>query len=139
MIRRPPISTRTDTLFPYTTLFRSFVLQRRQVVAVDRVGDLVGLLDRVRGDRGEGLFDVPRAAVLAVAQAGHVVEQALEVGGRVCHSCFRNWRQVVGPTLVSARYEVRSVGPRRKAESQAHVLRVRRRSGAGSTTPPELG
>src|SRR3546814_18252005 len=26
MIRRPPRSTRTDTLFPYTTLFRSFVL-----------------------------------------------------------------------------------------------------------------
>src|SRR3546814_10362438 len=24
MIRRPPRSTRTDTLFPYTTLFRSF-------------------------------------------------------------------------------------------------------------------
>src|SRR3546814_12595502 len=26
MIRRPPRSTRTDTLFPYTTLFRSTVL-----------------------------------------------------------------------------------------------------------------
>src|SRR3546814_8750828 len=26
MRRRPPISTRTDTLFPYTTLFRSTVL-----------------------------------------------------------------------------------------------------------------
>src|SRR3546814_15661132 len=26
MIRRPPRSTRTDTLFPYTTLFRSQVL-----------------------------------------------------------------------------------------------------------------
>src|SRR3546814_8567898 len=25
MIRRPPTSTRTDTLFPYTTLFRSFL------------------------------------------------------------------------------------------------------------------
>src|SRR3546814_19538147 len=25
-IRRPPISTRTDTLFPYTTLFRSVLL-----------------------------------------------------------------------------------------------------------------
>src|SRR3546814_17242072 len=25
MIRRPPRSTRTDTLFPYTTLFRSMV------------------------------------------------------------------------------------------------------------------
>src|SRR3546814_2274149 len=29
MIRRPPRSTRTDTLFPYTTLFRSPVLDRR--------------------------------------------------------------------------------------------------------------
>src|SRR3546814_1084752 len=28
MIRRPPRSTRTDTLFPYTTLFRSDRLQR---------------------------------------------------------------------------------------------------------------
>src|SRR3546814_5993150 len=27
MIRRPPRSTRTDTLFPYTTLFRSVVVQ----------------------------------------------------------------------------------------------------------------
>src|SRR3546814_3081136 len=27
MIRRPPRSTRTDTLFPYTTLFRSAVLR----------------------------------------------------------------------------------------------------------------
>src|SRR3546814_19986737 len=26
MIRRPPRSTRTDTLFPYTTLFRSLVV-----------------------------------------------------------------------------------------------------------------
>src|SRR3546814_16859446 len=26
MIRRPPISTRTDTLFPYTTLFRSILI-----------------------------------------------------------------------------------------------------------------
>src|SRR3546814_3678244 len=28
MIRRPPRSTRTDTLFPYTTLFRSQALRR---------------------------------------------------------------------------------------------------------------
>src|SRR3546814_6109927 len=28
MIRRPPRSTRTDTLFPYTTLFRSIVGER---------------------------------------------------------------------------------------------------------------
>src|SRR3546814_6450119 len=36
MIRRPPRSTRTDTLFPYTTLFRS-----HHLVAVD-VGVVVG-------------------------------------------------------------------------------------------------
>src|SRR3546814_11674500 len=29
MIRRPPRSTRTDTLFPYTTLFRSTLLDGR--------------------------------------------------------------------------------------------------------------
>src|SRR3546814_2851713 len=29
MIRRPPRSTRTDTLFPYTTLFRSPVTEQR--------------------------------------------------------------------------------------------------------------
>src|SRR3546814_12224457 len=28
MIRRPPRSTRTDTLFPYTTLFRSYGRRR---------------------------------------------------------------------------------------------------------------
>src|SRR3546814_8850209 len=31
MIRRPPRSTRTDTLFPYTTLFRSLPFGRRIV------------------------------------------------------------------------------------------------------------
>src|SRR3546814_1821782 len=29
MIRRPPRSTRTDTLFPYTTLFRSPMVEQR--------------------------------------------------------------------------------------------------------------
>src|SRR3546814_6691093 len=31
MIRRPPRSTRTDTLFPYTTLFRAFLAELQQV------------------------------------------------------------------------------------------------------------
>src|SRR3546814_1051063 len=31
MIRRPPGSTRTDTLFPYTTLFRSLLAGAEQV------------------------------------------------------------------------------------------------------------
>src|SRR3546814_16277769 len=36
MIRRPPRSTRTDTLFPYTTLFRSALADQR--VDADSVG-----------------------------------------------------------------------------------------------------
>src|SRR3546814_3962010 len=36
MIRRPPRSTRTDTLFPYTTLFRSVRHVRRDHRAGDR-------------------------------------------------------------------------------------------------------
>src|SRR3546814_1696140 len=35
MIRRPPRSTRTDTLFPYTTLFRSLEQVRRGPVEAD--------------------------------------------------------------------------------------------------------
>src|SRR3546814_13678464 len=49
MIRRPPRSTRTDTRLPYTTLFRSELLQRaRQQFAGDPApAELVG-------DRGGG-------------------------------------------------------------------------------------
>src|SRR3546814_7658020 len=36
MIRRPPSSTRTDTLFPYTTLFRSSVSRPQNQGAVDK-------------------------------------------------------------------------------------------------------
>src|SRR3546814_12034309 len=43
MITRPPRSTRTDTLFPYPTLFRS----RRPVIAV-RDGGLAGLRPDLR-------------------------------------------------------------------------------------------
>src|SRR3546814_17896631 len=48
MIRRPPRSTRTDTLFPYTTLFRScqfgqrLLGRERRVVALLRI--LIGQL-----------------------------------------------------------------------------------------------
>src|SRR3546814_1233747 len=42
MIRRPPRSTRTDTLFPYTTLFRSRV-GSRLAEAGDRAVDEAGM------------------------------------------------------------------------------------------------
>src|SRR3546814_6194903 len=36
MIRRPPRSTRTDTLFPYTTLFRSLIRGQQYASALNR-------------------------------------------------------------------------------------------------------
>src|SRR3546814_15694518 len=37
MLRRPPLSTRTDTLFPYTTLFRSsFTIETSYRIPVNR-------------------------------------------------------------------------------------------------------
>src|SRR3546814_18270549 len=56
MIRRPPRSTRTDTLFPYTTLFRSF----------DQVFNKVfkGLL----ADYGQAPVDIPEEWLKAVAE-----------------------------------------------------------------------
>src|SRR3546814_12976947 len=58
MIRRPPRSTRTDTLFPYTTLFRShpgkdrvlgYVLQN---FAADEHDWLDPLLDAIAAEAG---------------------------------------------------------------------------------------
>src|SRR3546814_2007302 len=48
MIRRPPRSTRTDTLFPYTTLFRSWVMNKFScqvcIVGGGPAGMIAGLL-----------------------------------------------------------------------------------------------
>src|SRR3546814_11950170 len=91
MLRRPPRSTRTDTLFPSTTLFRSprrlAVLRQRAdrwyrtkligttVTASDGVevgfrGDGAGKLNRV----GEDLLMVARA-IPAIIQRGAVLPQ----------------------------------------------------------------
>src|SRR3546814_4376487 len=42
MIRRPPRSTRTDTLLPYTTLFRS-IGQQLRIVAGDEIAQRTGI------------------------------------------------------------------------------------------------
>src|SRR3546814_1755776 len=99
MIRRPPRSTRTDTLFPYTTLFRSvrqplFVQQRlRHVdrVAVSRLlrdprGQALAALDGLAG-RGLDLQPLQQrvdllqvvGAGLAQLRAGVAVREATQV------------------------------------------------------------
>src|SRR3546814_7738458 len=103
MIRRPPRSTRTDTLFPYTTLFRSRGGNRRLVrellhlgqdliavgvaqlvddLAVGEENDAVGpgCGDRVVGDHDDGL---PVLVDAAAEQLQHLGARAgVEVSGR---------------------------------------------------------
>src|SRR3546814_4608966 len=53
MIRRPPRSTRTDTLLPYTTLFRSAGYGDHVGAAADRdAAELVGLVQQFGGVGG---------------------------------------------------------------------------------------
>src|SRR3546814_6310347 len=75
MIRRPPISTRTDAPFHYTTLFRSAVVLVRQALAFDAQADRVGhALRRVRHARRQEEYlagadrDVARRTVLLDAK-----------------------------------------------------------------------
>src|SRR3546814_1143499 len=62
MIRRPPRSTRTDTLFPYTTLFRSGVVADdyyKHGLAINRVLER-GMQAGVLGVRAAVAFDLAR-------------------------------------------------------------------------------
>src|SRR3546814_5876262 len=91
MIRRPPRSTRTDTLFPYTTLFRS-----AHVAHVDlprRVGEHlehVVLLPRRRFLHGKAAGSVPALLPLFLGFLGVVtvhVSGMATGGGRRAGTC----------------------------------------------------
>src|SRR3546814_21055518 len=99
MIRRPPRSTRTDTLFPYTTLFRSDVLHDI-ALEVDVDDDLIAAerveaLDAVRRRRRQ-LATVPRRAVVVEdALSVKVFERSAE--RRVGKGCVRTCRSRRSP------------------------------------------
>src|SRR3546814_2282915 len=51
MIRLPPRSTRTDTLFPYTTLFRSVAGAEKTIISVRFIEDIAGAVTVDRAGR----------------------------------------------------------------------------------------
>src|SRR3546814_18835872 len=86
MLRRPPRSTRTDTLFPYPTLFRS-IIGREAVSAVPDPALLLGLaerhdVDQRRPDGLAGEIGIERALPPDSARIGRV---APEIGDRLAH------------------------------------------------------
>src|SRR3546814_7789741 len=74
MIRRPPRSTRTDTLFPYTTLFRSYRRSRARILAHTRSG----------GAARGGARPAPRPPV-AADRAARMAYRAVERDRRAVH------------------------------------------------------
>src|SRR3546814_843360 len=101
MIRRPPISTRTDTLFPYTTLFRSVSswgvvgrvvvvaaadFRRRyevEILAVITENSTAQTALRVRSGRAQALeFDLQTDGVVHLAGAVAHVAAGDQAGGQ---------------------------------------------------------
>src|SRR3546814_17651701 len=113
MIRRPPRSTRTDTLFPYTTLFRSpeqfgnirlrtteggAVVRLRDVARVELGAEIYGFDTQYNGKPASG-FGVKLAsganaldtvdAVKAEVQKIATGRSAARRGGEECGSTWR--------------------------------------------------
>src|SRR3546814_16885011 len=87
-LRRPTRSTRTDTLFPYTTLFRSRVLGevaggRRAVGAAAAIAFRRGGIQLVVGAELPGHVGLVQGAriFLFTVRAGAVVEGGPQAGG----------------------------------------------------------
>src|SRR3546814_20732553 len=116
MIRRPPRSTRTDTLFPYTTLFRAIgVVLDPQALA--SAAELAKGLAQLGGGVGVGAVDpdadvlhhrgLPRLAQVGRAGQQHEPPVAAEVEAleersaerRVGKGCGRKCRSWWSPSL----------------------------------------
>src|SRR3546814_18914672 len=122
MIRRPPRSTRTDTLFPYTTLVRSWVVgPQQEVIAGVGGGDLDALAQElVHVGPSEALEPVGEGEVGVGRHPHRSVCRRLKFGhGHRAPSCPRpaSWSDggpplygKPGPTVLSSSSEDRRVG-----------------------------
>src|SRR3546814_1980428 len=92
MIRRPPRSTRTDTLFPYTTLFRSRAGEHRfgREAAVLRDGARVVI--RAEPDVEPVVHALRHPAASPEEAVRHAAERAGAEGLHAAHSASRMMR-----------------------------------------------
>src|SRR3546814_8831582 len=82
MIRSPPRSTRTDTLFPYTTLFRSELLEHLDVLIFgrsSRPGRVVDSTELLSGMFLSLGLDLDRIAVLDLGDGAAVADDVAGV------------------------------------------------------------
>src|SRR3546814_16265315 len=80
MIRRPPRSTRTDTLFPYTTLFRSLdMLGSQAALALDALAQAEALHEKRSEARFQQLVRHSSDAVIIAGRDGRIRYQSPSV------------------------------------------------------------
>src|SRR3546814_1432260 len=78
MIRRPPRSTRTDTLFPYTTLFRSAHATRKQATPSSGLGRATAKWRRLLTQEGRrSCTKIRTVATIAACRSGPLGSIAL--------------------------------------------------------------
>src|SRR3546814_6587913 len=65
MLRRPPGSTRTDTLFPYTTLFRAVLRSIRQIYRRNEMVDFAKLRSITPAERAIADEELRNAEIIA--------------------------------------------------------------------------
>src|SRR3546814_16437278 len=81
MIRRPPRSTRTDTLFPYTTLFRSIKRIGRDHNLIEPVHLLIALIDESGGSSKPMLAQAGVNVASLRARLGELLDKLPTVKG----------------------------------------------------------
>src|SRR3546814_8290607 len=112
MIRRPPISTRTDTLFPYTTLFRS----RRNIPAC--AGLIFGpLIHAVAPHRGIFIEGRPSRLRMALRTVSNGRKEYADGKASVRQWSFRRRRGRGGGRVVSGLGTAGLVGDHRDRKS----------------------
>src|SRR3546814_1371328 len=90
MIRRPPRSTRTDTLFPYTTLFRSahFGPEYFCLDVVGQAADIVPTFAEASAIDRAGLVGLVRIAPCAEARRSEEHTSELQSLMRISYAVF---------------------------------------------------
>src|SRR3546814_19687704 len=110
MLRRPPRSTRTDTLFPYTTLFRS---DKPAILAAARKIAGLGFTIVATSGTARYLTDAGIAVeeVNKVAQGRpHIVDRIKDGGIALIFNTTEGWQSLKDSQSIRARSEERRVG-----------------------------
>src|SRR3546814_11966737 len=86
MIRRPPRSTRTDTLFPYTTLFRSYYANAHKEMCVAVQTETIEAVENIpaiaKVNGVDGIFIGPSDLAASMGHIGNPTHKEVQAAIR---------------------------------------------------------